>query len=200
MFHLRHNPDGPQGGRISLGEAVRLSGLEPAMFETVLKDGVRTGRLQMWNESEDTYLLARPSKRATDRSEPQSAETVHDSDPCPVCKVDLTGLDVTMLTCKHKYCARCAWKSGMQCPLCRRERPPGMYEDTRNVPMDFTSEGFHSPNVDSSSDDEAYSQTRLLHLLNRPSQTLQIECGVIPSGEDGNALIVVRRIDSGTSS
>ena len=177
LFHLRWDQNGPRGRPIRFGEAVMLSGLKPEMIETVLQYDAHTGRLHTWTESGIAYLRARQSRRATDRSEPQSAETVHDSDPCAVCKEDLTSLDVTMLLCKHKFCARCAWRSGRQCPLCRRDRPPGMFQETRNVPMDFTSEGFDSSYVESSSDDEEFSQRRLVHLFNRPSQMLQIECG-----------------------
>ena len=175
MFHLRWNDNGPRGDAIRFENAVRLSGLTSEMIEKVLYYDVHTGRLLTWTQHGTLFLRARKSRRATDSSEPQSAETVHDSQ-CPICYADLTNLDVTALLCNHKYCAKCAWFSGRQCALCRRDRPPGMFHDTRNVPMDFTSDGFDSSEVDSSSDGEDFSQRRLDDLFRGPSQMLQIEC------------------------
>ena len=168
LFHLRWNENGPRGGPISFEKAVKLSGLTPEMIDNVRSYDVQEGRFQTWTQFGKSFIRARKSSGATDSSKPQSADTGHDSQ-CPICYEELTNLDVTTLLCKHKYCARCAWRSGMQCPLCRRERPPGMYEDTRNVPMDFTSDGSDS------SDSEDSSQRRLDELF-REQWRLHIEC------------------------
>ena len=175
LFHLRWNENGPRGGPISFEKAVKLSGLTPEKIDNVRSYDVHEGRFQTWTQQGILFLRARKSRGATDSSKPQSEETVHDSQ-CPICYADLTNLDVTRLRCNHKFCARCAWFSGRQCALCRRDRPPGMFHDTRNVPMDFTSDGFDSSEVDSSSDSEDSSQRRLDELFREQWLMLHIEC------------------------
>ena len=168
LFHLRWNKKGPRGGPISFEKAVKLSGLTPEMIDNVRSYDVQEGRFQTWTQLGISFIRARKSRGATDSSKPQSADTGHVSQ-CPICYEELTNLDVTTLLCKHKYCARCAWRSGIKCPLCRRERPPGMYEDTSNVPMDSTSDGSDP------SDSEDSSQRRLDELF-REQWRLHIEC------------------------
>ena len=176
LYHLRWNAHGPRGGAITFDNLVMLSGLTSQKIESVLYHDVHTGRFEKWTQQGTSFLRARKSRLATDSSEPQVEETVHGSQ-CLICYEDLTNLDVTTTLCNHKFCAQCAWFMGSRCAYCRRDRPLNMYHDTTNVPMDFTSAGFDSFEVDSSSDDEEFTQRRLDELFRGlPPQMLQSEC------------------------